>query len=142
MRRIVFSDDAKRAQLESILHPLIRELAYQQAEEAIGTYVIVVVPLLYESPMRDAMDRILVVDCSPEVQLRRLLARDGESREQAERIIAAQASREERLSIADDVVQNDGDLAKTRASVSELHESYLKMAASRAWCPHLPEAGA
>jgi dephospho-CoA kinase len=132
MRRIVFADDARRAQLEAILHPLIRGIADQRANEASEPYVIIVVPLLFESPMRDAMDRILVVDCSPEVQLKRLLARDNESREQAERIIASQASREERLSIADDVIPNDGDLAKTRASVNDLHESYLEMAATRA----------
>ena len=132
MRNIVFASDARRAQLEAILHPLIRKVAYQRAEAASAPYVIIVVPLLFESPMRDAMDRILVVDCSPEVQLERLLSRDNESREQAERIIASQASREERLSIADDVVVNEGDLATTRSRVDVLHESYLDLAASRA----------
>ena len=132
MRSIVFSDDARRAQLEAILHPLIRDIVYRRADQATAPYVVIVVPLLFESPMRHDMDLILVVDCSPEVQLERLLARDNESREQAERIIAAQASREQRLSIADDVVANEDDLAATRERVIELHRSYVELAEKRA----------
>jgi len=128
MRTIVFADDRKRARLESILHPLIRERTLVRADEAAGPYVVIVVPLLYESPLRDSMDRILVVDCSVETQLRRLLARDGETEESARRIIAAQATREQRLSIADDVVDNVQDLSETARRVSELHRRYLALA--------------
>jgi len=129
LRKIVFADKGKRERLESILHPRIRDAAFRQAYQASGPYVIIVVPLMFESPMKQAMDRILVVDCSEETQLRRLTMRDDESEEQALRMIAAQASREERLSIADDVVANDGDLAGTQASVCALHETYLALAA-------------
>jgi len=128
LRTIVFGDPGKRLQLEAILHPRIRNAAFRQAREATGPYVIIVVPLLYESPMKSSMDRILVVDCSVESQLERLLARDDDSEDQARRIIAAQAGREERRSIADDVIVNEGDIGDTRKSVHELHESYLKLA--------------
>lgn len=129
LRKIVFADDALRARLESILHPRIRDVALQQASLASEPYVIIVVPLLFESPMKDAMNRILVVDCDEETQLQRLTTRDQESEEQARRIIAAQASRAERLSIADDVITNENNLADTRSAVRSLHEYYLSLAA-------------
>ena len=128
MRKIVFADDGKRRLLESILHPRIRELAFRRADQASAPYVIIVVPLLFESPMRNAMDRILVLDCSVETQIKRLLARDCETEEQANKIIAAQATRDERLSIADDVITNDGDLEATRREVGRLHRRYLALA--------------
>jgi dephospho-CoA kinase len=129
MRQIVFADEEKRRTLESILHPRIREESFAQAESAAGPYVIIAVPLLYESPMSDSMDRILVVDCSEETQIRRLMARDGESREQACRILATQATREQRLSIADDVIDNDQDLETSREAVQGLHAHYSRLAA-------------
>lgn len=129
LRKIVFADDALRARLESILHPRIRAVALQQASLTSEPYVIIVVPLLFESPMKDAMNRILVVDCDEETQLQRLTTRDQESEEQARRIIAAQASRAERLSIADDVITNENNLADTRSAVRSLHEYYLSLAA-------------
>jgi dephospho-CoA kinase len=129
MRQIVFADEEKRRTLESILHPRIREESFVQARSAGGPYVIIAVPLLYESPMSDSMDRILVVDCSEETQIRRLMARDGDSREQACRILATQATREQRLSIADDVIDNDRDLETSRQAVQGLHAQYCRLAA-------------
>ena len=128
LREIVFSDDASRKRLESILHPVIRDETFRQAEAAVGPYVIIVVPLLFESPMKEAMDRILVVDCSEETQLKRLMSRDNESAEQARRIMATQATRKERLSIADDVIVNDRTPAVAREAITALHESYLALA--------------
>lgn len=130
LRKIVFADDSQRARLESILHPRIREAAFEQAEQASGPYVVIVVPLMFESPMRHAMDRILVVDCDQETQLRRLRERDNESEEQARRIIAAQSSRKDRLSIADDIISNDGDLDSIRDAVSAMHRFYLDIASN------------
>lgn len=130
MRRIVFADDAERQRLELILHPRIRDAALSQANNARGPYVMIVVPLLFESPMKDSMDRILVVDCRVETQLQRLTARDNEDRESAERMLAAQASREQRLSIADDVITNDGERADTEAAVHALHNFYLTLTGS------------
>jgi dephospho-CoA kinase len=80
--------------------------------------------------MAASMDRILVVDCSEETQLRRLMARDGESREQACRILATQATREQRLSIADDVIDNDQDLESSREAVQRLHADYCRLASA------------
>jgi len=127
MRKLVFADDSKRRRLESILHPRIREAALIQARAVTAPYMIIVVPLLVESPMKEFMDRVLVVDCSEEVQLSRLKARDTEDDEQARRIIAAQASRDERLAIADDVLLNDAGLEQTRARIEALHKEYLEL---------------
>lgn len=132
MRNIVFSDDEKRRQLEAILHPRIRDESFRQVAESVGPYVIVVVPLLYESPMKDAMDRILVVDCSEETQIQRLMARDNEPRDKACRILATQASREQRLSIADDVLLNEGDKESVGKAVRQLHAAYLERAGHQA----------
>lgn len=128
MRKLVFADEPLRERLEGILHPRIRDEMFRQATEAGGDYQIVVVPLLAESPLKDYVDRILVVDCNEETQIRRLLARDAETVEQARRILAAQASREERLAIADDVIENDRSLEATRSQVAALHEIYLGLA--------------
>ena len=126
MRRQIFADDASREQLEAILHPRIQRETIRQAEAAGGDYQIIVVPLLVESSLRAFVDRVLVVDCSEETQIGRLLARDAESIQRARRILAAQASREERLAIADDVIHNDSDLDATRRQVQALHEKYLE----------------
>ena len=127
MRKIVFADDAARERLEAILHPRIREETRRQVQAAVGDYVMVVVPLLIESPLRDDVDRILVVDCSEETQLRRLLARDAESEEQARRILAAQASRAQRLAAADDIIRNDDDMEFTKSQVDALHSFYRNL---------------
>lgn len=125
LRELVFADEPLRKQLEAILHPRIRDETFRQSFEAGGRYQIIVVPLLTESPLRDYVDRILVVDCDEEIQLQRLLDRDAESEDQARRILAAQASRADRLAIADDVIRNDGDLSATRDQVARLHDFYL-----------------
>ena len=129
MRKFVFADDDARKDLEAILHPKIREVAQQRAELAGGDYQLIVVPLLVESPIKDFMHRILVVDCDTDTQIARLLARDTENEEQARRILAAQATREERLAIADEVIRNDGSLAETQVQVESLHQHYLELAA-------------
>ena len=133
MRNLVFSDAGKRRQLEDILHPLIRDAVVVQVGAVNAPYMIIVVPLMVESPMKDFMDRVLVVDCSEDVQLSRLQMRDAEDEELARRMIAAQASRDERLGIADDVVVNDADREETRTTVAALHQAYLEM--SRADLP-------
>jgi len=130
MRKLVFSDQRKRRQLEGILHPRIREAAIRQAQAVTYPYMIIVVPLLVESPMHEFMDRVLVVDCSEDVQLSRLLKRDTEHEGQARRMIAAQASRDERLAIADDVVLNDSGRDETRSKVDALHNAYLGLSNS------------
>jgi dephospho-CoA kinase len=127
MRRIVFSDDDARKRLETILHPRIQAVACEQAIAAGGRYQLIVVPLLTDSPMRDFVDRVLVVDCDENTQIRRLMARDAESEGQARRILAAQATRDDRLKIADDIVRNNGDLTETLTQVQDLHQQYLAL---------------
>jgi dephospho-CoA kinase len=104
----------------------------QQAASAGGDYQLIVVPLLVESPLKSFVDRVLVVDCDEQTQIRRLLSRDAESEDQARRMIAAQASREVRLAIADDVINNDGDLQETRDQALALHRNYLRRASLQA----------
>lgn len=128
MRTLVFSDESRRRRLEAILHPRIRQETRRQAGLAGGAYQLIVVPLLVESSLRDFIDRVLVIDCDEATQIRRLLERDAESEDQARRMLAAQASRAARLAIADDVIDNGGDIAATRARVESLHEKYLALA--------------
>jgi dephospho-CoA kinase len=135
LRDLVFADDGKRRALEAILHPRIRSEAVRQSAAAGGDYQIIVVPLLVESPMRHFMDRTLVVDCSEQTQLERLLERDTETEEQARRILAAQASRKARLSIADDVLDNDGTKKEAAAQVERLHHRYLELAKKKNRAP-------
>jgi dephospho-CoA kinase len=130
MRRLVFADDARRRQLEAILHPNIRQEAERQMQTRGGPYQIVIVPLLVESPLKDLVDRVVVVDCREKIQLERLLARDSGTNDQARRMIAAQASREERLALADDVIENDEDIDDTRGQVAALHARYLTLASA------------
>lgn len=130
LREMAFNVPAARKTLESILHPLIREETVRQARAAGGPYQLIVVPLLTESPLRLFVDRVLVVDCSEETQLARLAERDGDagSEEQGRKILAAQASRDERLACADDVIVNEGSLDELRAEVEKLHDRYLVLA--------------
>ena len=127
MRELAFADARQRARLEAILHPLIATRLQQLAETLPGPYVVLVVPLLVESVARwrERVDRIVVVDCTPEQQLRRVMQRSGLSREQVQRIIDAQATREQRLATADWVIDNSADLAQLREQALRLHDSML-----------------
>lgn len=128
LRHLVFAVDSARQRLEAILHPLIREETVRQARAAGGDYQIIVVPLLTGSPLKLFVNRILVVDCDEETQIQRLMERDAEDEEQARRILKAQSSREERLAIADDVIENDGSLDDLDAKVGRLDEAYRLLA--------------
>jgi dephospho-CoA kinase len=128
LRNLAFSDDSRRRRLEEILHPRIREEAMARSATIQGIYQLWVVPLLFEAGFHRLVDRVLVVDCPESVQHRRLLARDNEDPEQADRMIAAQIDRNTRLASADDVIDNSGDLADTRRQVEDLHQSYLVLA--------------
>lgn len=128
LRKLVFSDDNARLDVEKILHPRIGLETHRQADAASGPYQIIVVPLLVGSPLLQFVDRVLVVDCDEETQIQRLLTRDAETAEQAYRMLAAQASREARLTIADDVISNDQDLEKTLQQVVLLNTKYRDLA--------------
>ena len=128
MRNLVFTNATARKDLEAILHPLVRQESTRQIVASTAPYVIVVVPLLIESGARGRMDRILVVDCAPEIQISRVMGRSGLSRSEVLAIIAAQASRRQRLSEADDVIHNDDGLEMLSAQVNLLHLLYLGLA--------------
>ena len=130
LRDIVFSDSAARRDLDALLHPLIRVEMERQADAAVGPYLVMAIPLLVEGGRpHDRVDRVLVVDVDEETQLERLLMRDGSSPAQARAILAAQASRQQRLQFADDVLVNTGSVTDLRQSVDHLHEKYLALAA-------------
>lgn len=125
LRARVFADPAERHWLEQLTHPAIRELTDARSVAAKGSYTMVSIPLLVETGSAERFDRVLVVDCEPELQLARLQARDGTTRAEAQRMLAAQASREARLAVADDVIRNDGEVAALRDQVEMLHRRYL-----------------
>lgn len=131
MRQRVFADPAQRKRLEAITHPAIREELARRSATAGGPYQVHVIPLLAESGRSGMYDRVLVVDCPEEEQLRRLVARDRASEPEARRILAAQASREQRLDIADDVIENTGTLDDLRRFVATLHANYELIAERR-----------
>jgi len=129
MRRMVFGDAAARRKLEAILHPLIRARTRAAIAAAAHPYVIVVVPLLVETgACAELVQRVLVVDCTEEEQVRRTMARSGLSAEEVREIMATQLQRTERLRRADDVLANDGDLPALHRRVAQLHAKYLDLA--------------
>ena len=129
LRQRVFADPAERQWLEQLTHPEIRRLTDERSDAAPGSYSIVAIPLLVETGGKDRFDRVLVVDCAPELQIARLQARDGSTRAQAEAALAAQVSRAERLAVANDVIHNDGDIAHLRDQVEKLHRAYVAASA-------------
>ncbi len=140
LREIIFADEDARAQLENILHPLIRREMLRQAREVRSAVQIFVIPLLAESGLADQVDRVLVVDCPESAQLARLLQRDGGSEQTAQKILAAQATREQRLELADDVIVNDTTVARLKTRVEELYAVYLAEAGATNSAHGLPSS--
>jgi len=132
LRDIIFKNPSARAQVDELLHPLIRKLSEEQIEQhrqQQPPYLIHAIPLLVETQQMDRHDRIVVVDVPETLQQERLMQRDDTSAEKAMRIIRAQASREERLAIADDVIDNTGTIENTYKQVETLHALYCQLAA-------------
>ena len=133
LRRIVFDDAHARRDLEAILHPRIRTALHDACAAATSAYAMAAIPLLAEVGGKAEypwLVRILVVDVPRDVQLQRLLLRDGSTPMQAERILATQAKREQRLAIADDVIDNSGPMAGLAPQIAALHARYLALAAA------------
>lgn len=129
VRALVFSDAAAKARLEGLLHPMIRAESERRIAAAAAPYVVHVVPLLVESPdYRKRVQRVLVVDCPPQVQKARVRQRSGLAADEIERIIGAQLPRATRLAVADDVIDNSGSLAALHKQVRALHRRYLELA--------------
>jgi dephospho-CoA kinase len=132
MRRRLFSDAVLRKRVEALLHPLIIEALARELDTAQGAYCVAVIPLLVESSAaRALMDRVLVVDCSEQVQMTRLMSRDGENEAGAHAMLAAQADRTRRLAAGDDILVNEDGLAQLQNAVHRLHAFYLEIAAQQ-----------
>lgn len=132
LRQRVFADEAGRRRLEAILHPRIRAVARERIAALTTPYCLLVIPLLAETGMTDLVDRVLVVDVSEAEQIRRVMARDRIDETQAQRILVAQASRSQRLVLADEVVENSGDFASLEQQIADLHQHYLQIVADHA----------
>ena len=131
LRERIFADAGARQRLNAILHPAIRAEMERQSQAAGGDYQLLVIPLLTEGGRRDHVDRVLLVDVPEALQVERLMMRDAVSREQAQASLNAQATRAERLAMADDVLRNSGQPHELRDSVAELHSKYRALAAAR-----------
>ena len=128
MRRLAFGDAGARKRLEAILHPLIREESARRIERAASPYAVLVIPLLVEGGVdRSRTPRVLVVDCPETVQIERVMRRSDLTEAEARAILAAQATREQRLAAADDIIDNSGSPEALRDQVSRLHEKYLTL---------------
>jgi len=129
MRQLVFSEHAAKLRLEKILHPLILAQARSQAESSPAPYVLLVIPLLFEtSAYQDWLHRTVTVDCTEETQLDRAIRRNGLDEHTVRAIMAQQLSRSQRLQLADDTILNDGTLAELRLQIAPLHQHYLQLA--------------
>ena len=127
MRDAIFSNPQKKSRLEAILHPLIGAEVQGRIEQVDSPYCILVVPLYTESKSYRWVDRVLVVDVGEEVQIQRVMKRDRASREQAEAIHQAQSGRQDRLALADDVIDNSGSFSELQKKVETLHQHYQQL---------------
>jgi dephospho-CoA kinase len=132
LRRLIFEDQTQRRALEALMHPAIRARSEELARTAVGPYQLHVVPLLIENHAESRYDRVLVVDCAPDVQLARLATRDHTAPAQARAMLAAQATREARLAAADDVIVNYTDVQALEAQIEALDRRYRALAQSPA----------
>jgi len=131
MRRRVFADAGARRTLESIIHPRVRAWLRQRADEQHDPYGLLAIPLLAENiDSYRWVDRVLVVDAPEATQLARLQQRDGIDAALAQRMLDGQASRAQRLALADDVIDNSGDEAALDGAVATLHQRYLALSAA------------
>lgn len=127
LRAIVFDSPEKKNWLNALLHPLIRETMQLRCQQASSPYVILSIPLLVENKLQFMANRILVVDCEEETQIVRASNRDGVGEEQIKSIMRSQASRKERLAIANDVITNEDSARSLEVQIGGLHKKYLEM---------------
>lgn len=124
----IFNNPLEKSWLEKLLHPLIREEVAKAKKKATSPYCVVVIPLLVETLPNPDIDRILVIEAPPSLQMSRVQHRDQRSESEVSAIIESQATPDERLAVADDVLVNEGSLEKLRADIYELHKKYLALA--------------
>lgn len=127
LRRLIFSEPSAKQQIEAILHPKVRQRLAQQANMISDDYCILSVPLLIEAEMTDLVDRVLVIDCDPEIQLQRLCQRDHLTSTDAENIMANQCDRQQRLELADDIIVNNTTQDNLFDRVKQLDQFYRQL---------------
>ena len=127
LRKEVFDDEEKKKVLESIIHPLVRDLMAKRIATSQSSYSIVMVPLIFETNSMSNYNRILVIDCDPSLQLEGATLRDNNSKDQIQKIIDTQCSREERLSIANDIIPNNDSLKNLKVRSIAMHKFYLDL---------------
>ncbi|MEZ8280737.1 dephospho-CoA kinase [Vibrio splendidus] len=125
LRELIFSDPTEKQWLNELLHPMIRNKIDSDLSKVTSPYGLLVAPLLVENQMQSMADRVLIVDVPTEVQIERTMSRDNVSREQVASILKSQASREQRLAVADDVIKNHTKNQKLLPQITDLHQKYL-----------------
>ncbi len=125
LRKEVFDDEEKKKVLESIIHPLVRDLMAKKITASNSPYSIIMVPLIFETNSMSNYNRILVIDCDPRLQLERAILRDNNSKEQIQKIIDSQCTREERISIANDIIPNNDSIKNLKTRTIAMHKFYL-----------------
>jgi dephospho-CoA kinase len=127
IRKLIFNDSDAKSKLENIIHPIVRTGIETFIKNKKSDYCIVVVPLIFETNSSKIYDRVLVIDCDVDVQILRTSKRDNQTKSDIENIVNKQATREQRLSIADDVIANNGSLDLLRNEVLKMHKKYLEI---------------
>ena len=125
LRDEIFKNENKKEALESIIHPLVREEIFNFIENSNSVYKIIMVPLIYETNSQDFYDKIVVVDCKEENQIIRASKRDNKTKNDIINIMKNQASSDERMSIADEVIRNDSSLDDLKKQVIKVHQKLL-----------------
>lgn len=127
LREVIFANEEEKAWLNGLLHPMIREKMQADIAKVTSPYGLLVIPLMVENNLQSLADRVLVVDVDKQTQMQRTVERDGVPLEQVESILAAQASRTQRLAIADDVIKNNATNQELLPQITELHQKYLEI---------------
>ena len=127
LRKLIFNDSYAKSKLENIIHPIVRSGIESFIKNTKSNYCIIVVPLIFETNSSKIYDRVLVIDCDVDVQISRTSKRDNQTKSDIENIVNKQATREQRLSIADEVIVNNGSLDLLRNQVLKIHKKYLEI---------------
>ncbi|UPQ87624.1 dephospho-CoA kinase [Vibrio sinaloensis] len=127
LREIIFSQPNEKQWINALLHPMIRQRMQQQLQQVQSPYALLVIPLMVENNLQSLANKVIVVDVEPEIQIARTMHRDGVDAKQVESILASQATREQRLAIADYVIKNSTENQKLLPQITELHQKFLEM---------------
>ena len=127
LRKEIFSNEIKKKELENIIHPIVRSKILDFINNSKSPYCIVMVPLIFETNSSDNYDRILLIDCDVETQIKRSSLRDNQSNKDIQKIISSQATRDERLTIADDVVLNSSSFVYLKNEIFKIHKKYMEI---------------